>query len=174
VFEFFSSSDDHLELLGFLFRERLRLFEAASRPGQPLREFCDAAEVTAALEPGRRRARLAVWSPAVQRDPGIRRIGLAPAYIERHRDRWEPSGGGILRFELGAGDDRAIERSALDHLTEERALRWGQGAGVDWAELDRVSRAIRTHLERSAADRFDGAPVLPDAARRWRSGVRLG
>lgn len=172
--DFYALSDDAAGLLAFVFGDTgCRVYEMASEPGQPLRQFQSVEQVLAAFELGVARAgvHLQLYSPAMGGTFHIKRIDFDPRRVKGPLYRYDGHGWGAIQLYFGGLRDGRIAASHTSHNSEKRARAWEATAAADlgpvdawhWREVVRISRAINRHISKHALGKHGSRPILPAA-----------
>ncbi len=169
--DFFAARDDQIAIVEFIWAETdFRIFETASRFGEPLREFRSVADIDAVARVGVCDRgdglvhALQMWSPSVTKKLEIERIKLDPGACQGHTFRFNIRGAGLVQLYLGGAGERLLTKSHIGHNSETRARNWGHEDGIDWSALEKLSARLRYHVgRRLAVAKAPGRPVLPAA-----------
>jgi len=173
---FYAARSDEIEVLRFVFDETdCHVFEAYSRYDRDVRRFASLEEIRSALDVGTDRSTesrmvlLDLWSPSTGGEPTIRRRDLK---VPGASFRYEVSGWGLFRLQLGGSGDNLVRSSWFAHNTEKRAQRWsdtipdlGTPDAWNWDEVTATGRRVVRHIRnRLAVEKLPGAEVvLPEA-----------
>jgi hypothetical protein len=187
--QFYAAREDIVTLLEFVYGETdCRVFEAYSEYDRALREFGSIAELDSVFTLGTDNfhrglvTHLSLWSPATGGGPTIERFELS---VPGHTHRHTVGGSDVMELQLGGVGPKGISPSRFAHTARPRAeaVRDGHAvpslAEVDWDELERLSRRIRTRIRRLATAKWGSRrmrpvrPILPHAERLWHQGLDL-
>ena len=179
--DFFAVRQDLQDVIDFLYSETdFRIFELYSAFGQDLREFKAFAELDAAFDIGGDKhghgcsVLLSLWSPAVMKNPHIKRVKLDPKRCDGFTFRYTTGGWGAVQLYLGGLHGKIVTKSHFGHGTERGTRSLGYRSGVDWKALGKLSNRVRYHIsKRLAVAKVPGRPVLPAAYKLHLSGHEL-
>jgi hypothetical protein len=170
-----------VSLVGAVFDETdCHVFEAYSRYDRDVRCFASLEEIRGALEVGTdrptetRMVLLDLWSPSTGGEPTIRRRELK---VQGASFRYEVSGWGLFRLQLGGSGDNVVRSSWFAHNTEKRAQRWSDTIDClgtpdvwNWDEVTVTGRRVVRHIRnRLAVEKLPGAEVVLPEAKQLRS-----
>jgi hypothetical protein len=172
---FYAARLDEVDVLRFVLDETdCHVYESYSRYDQELRRFISLEEAQDALAIGSdrpadsRTALLDLWSPATGGEVSMRRYSLK---LRDASFRYEITGWGLFRLQLGGAGDGVVEDSWFAHNTQKRAEKWSDTYGElgppdawDWEAVTKLGRRIIYHVRnRLAVAKVGSAAVLPQA-----------
>lgn len=175
---FFATADDLKDLLGFVFAEPgLVVYEAYSRPDQPLRTFHKLPQLLDAFpDLGREHVLLRIWSKSVGAPPEPRRFELNPEAVPGFSHRHVIEDMALMQIDLPKQDEPFMRHATLSHFNEAGAkAKFGEAAAAyDWAALRKASGRIQRHISRHlAVAKVANIDVLPGAMEQVAQGACL-
>jgi len=177
---FYAAGADLLDVALLVLQETdCRLLEAESQIDQPLRQL-DTGDIGQWIGLSRSGAYvgLALWSPAMRQQIGIRTVTLQ---TREGGVRQSAVGWGLIHLQLMDVRGGKLARSRVTANSESRARRWadtemelGPVDAWDWSAVERTLRRIeRLIRSRLVVGRNDGVPMLRGAQSAFGSGVTL-
>lgn len=185
--DFYATTNDHEELLHWLFEEATcRLFELSSDFEQPLKEFHSVDEVLAQFERtyknGERWSNVHLQLYVLGASPPFvpKRISLDPEACDGATFRYAAEGWGLVQLYLGSQTTRGLNDSHTNHNTQKRAEAWAPAIAEmqavslwDFKRITAFSSRLNRQVRKLSVAKIGSRPVLPGALKLWHEGVAL-
>jgi hypothetical protein len=184
---FYGVLDDHAALLDWLFAgASCHIYELASAPEQPLRQFQSTDEVLCQFD--RCYPNGKPWSTVYLQlyvrgaSPSFtpRRIELNPDACDGATFRYNAEGWGLVQLYLGAERADYVSSSHTNHNSEKRAQIWYPTTKLepgpdawDFRAITAFSSRLNNHIRKQAVGKLGSTAVLPGAFALWEQGKSL-
>jgi hypothetical protein len=173
---FFATDVDLLKVVQwFLEVPGMTLFEAASRPDLPNRQFCTVEEVEQSFrEPGRNKA---AWLASTGARPRLRRIQFEPSTQRRlgAKGRTELASPSMIRISRDTDQNGSLGAAHISCWNEKGARQRSMYAGdvldqVDWKALRSITGSVQRKLSKASPGKLRSYPIMEDAFSELREG----
>jgi hypothetical protein len=170
--DFYALATDLVEVLEFIFAQPgWSLFELASVPDQPLREFHATRDVLDSYPSFDRLDRdrhFQLHCSTMGGHVSMRRIDFTPGAVPGATFRYNSEGWGLIQLYFGALRDGRLSPCHTNHNTQRRAEKWeptyfdqlGPVAVWNWTEVTRVSGRLNRFIRSVSAAKLHSRPVL--------------
>jgi hypothetical protein len=170
--DFYALATDLVGVLEFIFAQPgWSLFELASQPDQPLREFHATREVIEAcpaFDLLQTSLHFQLYCSTMGGRVSKRRIDFRPGAVPGATFRYDSEGWGLIQLYFGALRDGRLSPCHTNHNTQRRAEKWeptyldqlGPAAAWNWPEVTRVSGRLIRFIKRASTAKLNSRSVL--------------
>lgn len=166
--DFYSTKNDQLELLDFIFSElNFRVFQSYSDFDKEIEEYKTSEGIDEKYNIGNDKhgnghhCLLQLWSPTVMEKLEIKKIDLDME--TGYKFRYTIEGFALVQLYLGGIHDDFISLSHIGSNSETRARNWGHISGVNWENHKKEIAKLSNYIKRNSKMKAGSRIVMKEA-----------